>query len=162
MLSDVTFRIEEDSTKSGEQCGRKVGHFDYLKPCFTPPPVHEKPPQATTSGEAAPSEPRDVLQPTEAQAGADDTGGVELEWLENPVVLTTEAGHVTPQVQGASATLGPDAQYQPEVLSANSESSKVPVRPRRERREPLRLHDYVRTAVVYPAWPFTLVETIAY
>ena len=51
------------------------------------------------------------------QEGADDTGGIELEWLGNPEVLTTE-GHVTPQVQGASATLGPDAQpaevpYQP-------------------------------------------------
>ena len=51
------------------------------------------------------------------QEGADDTGGIELEWLGNPEVLTTE-GHATPQVQGASATLGPDAQpaevpYQP-------------------------------------------------
>ena len=48
-----------------------------------------------------------MLQPT--QAGADDSGGVELEWLEDPVVLTTE-GHVTPRVQGASATLDPNAQ----------------------------------------------------
>ena len=60
-------------------------HFNYLEPCFTPSTVHEKPPQAATSGEAARSEPRYVLQPTQAQAGANDTGGVELEWLENPV-----------------------------------------------------------------------------
>ena len=51
------------------------------------------------------------------QEGADDTGGIDLEWLGNHEVLTTE-GHVTPQVQGASAALGPDAQpavvpYQP-------------------------------------------------
>ena len=163
-LSDVTYRIEEERRKAGQRRNRKVVHFNYLKPCFTPPPVHEKRPQANTSGEVARSEPRDVLQPT--QAGADDSGGVELEWLEDPVVLTTE-GHVTPRVQGASATLDPDAQSSevpapPEVPSVNNEPSQIPVRPRRERREPLWLRDYVRTVVVYPTWPFTLVGTIAY
>ena len=163
-LSDVTYRIEEERRKAGQRRNRKVVHFNYLKPCFTPPPVHEKRPQANTSGEAARSEPRDVLQPT--QAGADDSGGVELEWLEDPVVLTTE-GHVTPRVQGASATLDPDAQSSevpdpPEVPSVNNEPSQIPVRPRRERREPSWLRDYVRTVVVYPTWPFTLVGTIAY
>ena len=44
-----------------------------------------------------------------AQEAADDTGEAELEWLENPVVSATE-GHDTPQVQGVSGTLGPDAQ----------------------------------------------------
>ena len=163
-LSDVTYRIEEERRKVGQRRNRKVVHFNYLKPCFTLPPVHEKRPQATTSGEAARSEPRDVLQP--AQAGADDSGRVELEWLEDPVVLTKEA-HVTLRVQGASATLDPDAQspevpYTPEVPSVNNESSQIPVRPRRERREPSWLRDYVRTVVVYPTWPFTLVATIAY
>ena len=163
-LSDVTYHIEEERRKAEQRCNRKVVHFNYLKPCFTPPPVHEKRPQANTSGEAARSEPRDVLQPT--QAGADDSGGVELEWLEDPVVLTTE-GHVTPRVQGASATLDPDAQslevpYPPEVPSVNHESSQIPVRPRCERREPSWLRDYVRTVVVYPMCPFTLVGTIAY
>ena len=84
-LSDVTYRIEEERRKAGQRRNRKVVHFNYLKPCFTLPPVHEKHPQATTSREAARSE----LQP--AQAGADDSDGVELEWLEDPVVLTTEA-----------------------------------------------------------------------
>ena len=163
-LCDVTYRIEQERRKAGQRRNRKVVHFNYLKPCFTPLPVHEKRPQAATSGEAARSEPRDVLQPI--QAGADDSGGVELEWLEDPVVLTTE-GHVTPRVQGASATLDPDAQcpevpYPPEVPSVNNESSQVPVRPRRERREPSWLWDYVRTVVVYHTWPFTLVGTIAY
>ena len=161
-LSDITYRIEEERRKAGQRRNRKVVHFNYLKPCFTPPPVHEKCPQATTSGEAARLEPRDVLQPTEA--GADDSGEVELEWLEDPVVLTTE-GHITRQVQEASATLHPDAQspevpYLPEVPSVNNESSQIPVRPRRERREPSWLRD--RTAVVYPTWPITLVGAIAY
>ena len=163
-LSDVTYRIEEERRKAGQRRNRKVVHFNYLKPCFTPPPVQEKRPQANTSREAARSEPRDVLQPT--QAGTDDSGGVELEWLEDPVVLTTE-GHVTPRVQGASATLDPDAQSSevpdpPEVPSVNNESSQIPVRPRHERREPSWLRDYVRTVVVYPTLPFTLVGTIAY
>ena len=92
-LTDVTYCIEEERRKVGERRNRKVVHFNYLKPCLTPPPVYEKPPPATTSGEAARSKSRDVLQPT--QAGADDTGGVELEWLEIPVVLSTE-GHQTP------------------------------------------------------------------
>jgi len=105
-----------------------------------------------------------MLQPT--QAGADDSGGVELEWLEDPVVLTTE-GHVTPPVQGASATVDPDAQspevrYPPEIPSVNDESSQIPVRPRRERREPSWLRNYVRTVVVYPTWPLTLVGTTSY
>ena len=169
-LSDVTYRIEEERRKAGERRRRKVVHFNYLKPCLTPPEVHEKPPQATTSRGAAQSESsRDVLQPTQAQGAAGGTGGVELEWLENPVVLATE-GHETPQVQEASGTLSPDAQpadvpYQLEVPSVNNESfnelSQSPVRPRRERREPLWLQDYVRTVVVYPALPFTLVGTVA-
>ena len=74
---------------------------------------------------------------------ADDTSGVELEleWLENTVVLATE-GHEMPQGQDASCTLGQDAQpadvpYQPDVPSVNNEFCQVPVRPRRERSEPL-------------------------
>ena len=94
-LADVTYRIEEERRKAGQRRNRKVVHFNYLKPCFTPPPVNEKRSQTTTSGEAARSEPRNMLQPT--QTVADDSGGVELEWLEDPVVLTTE-GHVTPRV----------------------------------------------------------------
>ena len=170
-MSDVTFRIEEERRKAGERRRRKVVHFNYLKPCFTPPPeVPEKPPQATTSRGAAQSESlRDVLQPTQAQGAAGDTGGVELEWLENPVIPATD-GHETPQVQEVSGTLNPDAQpadvpYQLEVPSVNNESfselSHTPVRPTHERREPLWLQDYVRTVAVYPALPFTLVGTVA-
>ena len=101
-LSDVTYRIEEERRKASERRRRKVVHFNYLKPCFTPPEV-------PTSREAARSERlREVPQPNQAQGGADDTGGVELEWLENPVVLATD-GRETPQVQDASGTLGPVA-----------------------------------------------------
>ena len=149
-LCDVTYRIEQERRKAGQRRNRKVVHFNYLKPCFTPPPVHKKRPQASTSGEAARSELRDVLQPT--QAGADDSGGVELEWLEDPVVLTTE-GHVMPRVQGASATLDLDAQslevpYPPKVPSVNNESSQIPVRPTREPRESSCLWDHGRTTLL--------------
>ena len=82
------------------------------------------------------------------------------------MVLATD-GRETPQVQDASGTLGSVAQPldvpdQPDVSSVNDEMIQVPVRPRRERREPLWLQDYVRTVVVYPSWPFTLVGTVAY
>ena len=68
-LSDGTYRIEKDSRKAGERRRGWVVHFNYLKPYYTPPTVHKKSPQAATSGEAARSEPRDVLQPTQAQEG---------------------------------------------------------------------------------------------
>ena len=35
-LSDVAYRIEEERRKAGERRRRKVVHFNYLKPCFTP------------------------------------------------------------------------------------------------------------------------------
>lgn len=58
-----------------------------------------------------------------------------------------------------------DVPSQLEVPSVNNdpftELSQVPVRPRRERREPLWFQDNVRTVVVYPALPFTLLETVA-
>ena len=124
-LSDVTYRIEEERRRAGQRRNWKVIHVLHRRQSMRNVPKQPLP---------ARSEPRDVLQPT--QAGAD--GGVELEWLEDPVVLTTE-GHVTPRVQGASSTLDPDAQspevpYTPEVPSVNNESSQIPVRPRRERR----------------------------
>jgi len=87
-----------------------------------------------------------------------DTGEVDLEWLENLVVPATE-GLGGPDAQPA------DVPSQLEVPSVNNdpftELSQVPVRPRSERREPLWLQDNVRTVVVYPALPFTLVETVA-
>ena len=48
-LSDVTYRIDEEMKKTGERRKEKVVHFNYLKPCFTPPVVHENP-QAPISG----------------------------------------------------------------------------------------------------------------
>ena len=64
-LFDVTYRIEEERWKPVERPNRKVVHFNYLKPCFTPPAVHEKRRPATTFRGAARSDPRDVLQPTQ-------------------------------------------------------------------------------------------------
>ena len=47
-LSDVTFRIAEERSKAGERRMRKVVPFNYLKPCFTPPPeLPEKPPPSS-------------------------------------------------------------------------------------------------------------------
>ena len=51
-LSDVTYRIEEERRKPGKRCQRKVVHFNYLKRCFSPPEIHEKPSQLTSSSYA--------------------------------------------------------------------------------------------------------------
>ena len=95
-------------------------------------------------------------------------GASILEWLEDPVAPASEV-HQTPQVPEVSGTLGPDSQpevmpYHLEVSLVDSESfpTHTPVRPRRERREQLWLQDYVRTAVVYLAWPFNLVGTVTF
>ena len=42
-LSDVTYRIEEEERRRpGKRRQRKVVHFNYLKPCFSPSESHEK------------------------------------------------------------------------------------------------------------------------
>ena len=96
--------------------------------------------------------------------GADDTGGVKLEWLENHVVLPSE-DHVTSQVQGASAALGPDAQpaevpYQPEASSVNSESCQFPVRPRRERKGAMVAPELCWNSCCLPCVAFTLAGSL--
>jgi len=69
-LSDVTYRIEEERMKAGEQHRRKVVHFNWLKPCFTPPPeVLEKPPQAAQSESFRNVPQRNVLMPSEQMTG---------------------------------------------------------------------------------------------
>jgi len=37
VLSDVTYRIEEEIRKPGRRRQRRVVHFNYLKPCHSPP-----------------------------------------------------------------------------------------------------------------------------
>ena len=159
-LSDGTYRIEKDRGKAGERRRGWVVHFNYLKPCYTPPTVHKKSPQAAPSGEAARSEPRDVLQRTQAQAGADDTGGVKLEWLENHVVLPSE-DHVKSQVQGASSDKQPaEVPYQPEVSSVNSESCQFLVRPRCERKGAIVAPELCWNSCCLPCVAFTLVGSL--
>ena len=51
-LSDVTYRVEEERRKPGNRPQRKVVLFNYLKPFFSPPEIHEKPSQLTSSGHA--------------------------------------------------------------------------------------------------------------
>ena len=41
------------------------------------------------------------------------------------------------------------------------EACFTPMKPRRERREPVWLQDYVRTVVGYPTWPLNFVGTFA-
>ena len=53
---------------------------------------------------------------------------------------------------------------QSEVSQVSDEPRREPchaARPRRERREPVWLRDYVRTVVVYPTWPLNFVRTFA-
>ena len=76
-LSDVTYRTEEERRKPGKHRQRKVAHFSYLKPCFTPPEIQEKPTRAATSTRVE-EKPhvetlRDVRQPTQGTSGDSKT-----------------------------------------------------------------------------------------
>ena len=170
-LSDVTYRIGEERRRPGKRRQRKVVHFNYLKPCFSPPESHEKTSQLTSSGQAEETpltgNLRDARRPTRGTLA--DSGDVELEWLENPAATVTEVSH-TPQEHESSSTLGTSPQTaevpcHSEASLVNNEQGHeacpVPMRPRRERREPVWLQDYVRTVVVYPTWALNFVGTFA-
>ena len=170
-LSDVTYRIEEERRKPGKRRQRKVVHFNYLKPCFSPPESHDKPSQLTSSGhtEERPQtgNSRDARQPSRGTLV--DSGDVELEWLENPVTTFTEGSRPS-QEHDSSSTLSTSPQTvevpcQSEASLVNDvprrEACFTPMRPRCERREPVWLQDYVRTVVVYPTWPLYFVGTFA-
>ena len=170
-LSDATYRFEEERQNPGKRLKRKVVHFDYLKPCFSPPECHEKPSQLTFSGhgEETPQSGnlRDAWQLTRGTLA--DSGDVELEWLENPAATVTEVS-CPPQEHESSSTLDTSPQTaevpcQSEASLVNNElhrkACSIPMRPRRERREPVWLQDYVRTVVVYPTWPLNFVGTFS-
>ena len=78
-LSDVTYRIEEEGRKLGKRRQRKVVHFNYLKPCFSPLESHEKPSQLTSFGHAEETRQtgnlRDLWQPTRGTLA--DSGDVK-------------------------------------------------------------------------------------
>ena len=173
-LSDVTYRIEEERRKPGKRRQRKVVHFNYLKPCFSPPEIHEKPSQLTSSSHAEDTPQaenlRDGQQPSRGTLV--DSGDVELEWLENPVATVTEVSHPFQERESSGESSGTlstsprtaDLPCQSEVSQVSDEPRREPchaARPRRERREPVWLRDYVRTVVVYPTWPLNFVGTFS-
>ena len=173
-LSDVTYRIEEERRKPGKRRQRKVVHFNYLKPCFSPPEIHEKPSQLTSSSHAQDTPQaenlRDGQQPS--RGSLVDSGDVELEWLENPVATVTEVSHPFQERESSGESSGTlstsprtaDLPCQSEASQVSDEPRREPchaARPRRERREPVWLRDYVRTVVVYPTWPLNFVGTFA-
>ena len=110
-LSDVTYRIEEEGRKPGKCCQRKVVHFNYLKPCFSPSESHEKPSRLTSSGQAEETPQTgnlgDARQPTWGTLA--DSGDVELEWLENPAATVTEVSR-PPQEHESRSILGTSPQ----------------------------------------------------
>ena len=70
-------------------------HFNYLKPCFTPPEIQKRPSRAATSTRVEERPPvetsKDVREPTQGTSA--DSGDVELEWLENPAANCPELTH---------------------------------------------------------------------
>ena len=173
-LSDVTYRIEEERRKPAKSSSEKVVHFNYLKPCFSPPEIHEKPSQLISCGHAEDTPQaknlREGQQPS--QGTLVDSGDVELEWLENPVAAVTEVSHPSQERESSSESSGTlstsprtaDLPCQSEVSQVSDEPHREPchaARPRRERRESVWLRDYVRTVVVYPTWPLNFVGTFA-
>ena len=92
-----------------------------------------------------------------------------MEWLENPAATVTEVSRPTQEPE-SSSTLGTSPQTaevlcQSEASLVNNEQDheacSIPMRTRRERREPVWLQDYVRTVVVYPTWPLNFVGAFA-
>ena len=94
-LSDVTYRIEEERRKPGKRRQRKVVHFNYLKPCFSPPEIHERPSQLPSSSHAEDTPQSETLRDGQQPSRRTlvDSGDVELEWLEDPVATVTEVSH---------------------------------------------------------------------
>ena len=171
VLSDVTYRIEEERRREGSVVGGRWStstiwnHALHLRRPIRNPP-RQPPLEMQVDQKAREMCSNQFIRFKEHPMIP--AGGVDLEWLEDPVVPASEA-HQTPQVQEVSGTLGPDSQpadipFHPELSSVDNEAipSQTPVRPRRERREPLWLQDYVRTVVVYTTWPFNLVGTVTY
>ena len=173
-LSDVTYCIEEERRKQGKRRQRKVVHFNYLKPCFSPPEIHERPLQLTSSSHAEDTPQSETLRDGQQPSRRTlvDSGDVELEWLEDPVATVTEVSHPFQEREFSGESSGTlstsprtaDLPCQSEVSQVSDEPRREPchaARPRRERREPVWLRDYVRTVVVYPTWPLNFVGTFS-
>ena len=100
----ITFK--EERRKPGKRCQRKVVHCNHLKPCFSPPEMHKKPSQLTSSGHR-----EDRPQAENFRGGQQasrgtlvNPGDVKLEWLENPVATVAEVSHPS-QERESSGTL---------------------------------------------------------
>ena len=119
-LSDVTYRIEEERRKPGKRRQRKVVHFNYLKPFFSPPEIHEKPSQLTSSSHAGDTPLADNLRDRQQPSRGTlvDSGDVELEWLENPVATVTEVSHPSPARESSGESSG--------TLSTSPQSADLP------------------------------------
>jgi len=97
-LSDVTYRIEEEKRKPGRRWQRRVVHFNYLKPCHSPPHETLSPSSQELSGQV--------------RSTPVNSGEVELEWLKIPASPVTECQ--------------PDAREDTSVSSPVSQDADVP------------------------------------
>ncbi|KAJ7371955.1 hypothetical protein OS493_022056 [Desmophyllum pertusum] len=165
-LSDVTYRIEEERRKPGKRRQRRVVHFNYLKPCHSPPQETPPPPPPSRElGAQMETTPVDSGG-VEMVAGNDgqvqrapvNSGELELEWLEIPASPVTECQPGAPEDSAVLIPASPDTGVPGSPVSEIPHPPEVPVesgppvaepsqRPRRERREPPWLRDYVRTVV---------------
>ena len=127
VLSDVTYRIEEETRRPGRRRHRRVVHFNYLKPCHSPP--------------------QEALSPTASSRRSQEPGSgeVELGWLENSASPVTDVVHCPEVLVGNGTPISDpvvaDNPSQPLVVSVSSgaqvaELSQTRVRQRREIREP--------------------------
>ena len=93
-------------------------------------------------------------------------------WKIQLLHAVTEVSHPSQERESSSEYSGTlstsprtaDLPCQSEVSQASDEPRCEPchaARPRRERREPVWLRDYVRTVIVYPTWPLNFVGTFA-
>ena len=106
----LPFTFKEERRKPGKR-QRKVVHFNHLKPCFSPPDMHTKPSQLTSSGHREDRPQAESLWGgQQASRGTLVTpGDVKLEWLENPVATVTEVSHPS-QERESSGTLSTSPQ----------------------------------------------------
>ena len=135
-LSDVTYHTEEEKRKLGRRRRRKVVHFNYLKPCYSPPEEaasHTQTPENSCTGAGR--------QMQEVPLVVQD---VDLEWLE--IAGEHDTGDQQPLVEALESETE-DGQPLEDVLE-NSDAVAHPIpamaRPRRERGEPAWLRDFVR------------------
>ena len=105
----ITFK--EERRKPGKRCQRKVVHCNHVKPCFSPPEMHKKPSQLTSSGHREDRPQAENLRGGQQASRGTlvNPGDVKLEWLENPVATVAEVSHPS-QEREFSGTLSTSPQ----------------------------------------------------